>query len=64
METRLKKFHVVVVQQRQKQIVQKSVMHVQSRCFAKLDLLLICRSPVAIVVASAPEKHTAETPRP
>ena len=29
-------------------------MHVQSCCFANLDLLLFCRSPVAVLVASAP----------
>ena len=36
-------FHVVVVQRRQRN-VQKSVMHVQSCCFANLNLLLFCRS--------------------
>ena len=36
-------FHVVVVQRRQRN-VQKSVMHVQSCCFACLNLLLFCRS--------------------
>jgi len=35
--------HVVVVQRRQRN-VQKSVMHVQSCCFANLNLLLFCRS--------------------
>ena len=39
----IKKFHVVVVQRRQRN-VQKSVMHVQSCCFAYLNLLLLCRS--------------------
>ena len=39
----IKKFHVVVVQRRQRN-VQKSVMHVQSCCFAYLNLLLVCRS--------------------
>ena len=33
--------HVVVVQRRQRN-VQKSVMHVQSCCFADLNLLLFC----------------------
>ena len=36
-------FHVVVVQRRQRN-VQTSVMHVQSCCFANLNLLLFCRS--------------------
>ena len=36
-------FRVVVVQRRQRN-VQKSVMHVQSCCFANLNLLLFCRS--------------------
>ena len=36
-------FHVVVVQRRQRN-VQKSVMHVQSCCFANLNLLVYCRS--------------------
>ena len=39
----IRQFHVVVVQ-RQKRNVQKSVMHVQSCCFACLNLLLFCRS--------------------
>ena len=34
---------VVVVQRRQRN-VQKSVMHVQSCCFANLNLLMFCRS--------------------
>ena len=36
-------FHAVLVQRRQRN-VQKSVMHVQSCCFANLNLLLFCRS--------------------
>ena len=36
-------FHVVVVQWRER-CVQKSVMHVQSCCFANLNQLLFCRS--------------------
>ena len=36
-------FHVVVVQRRQRNL-QKRVMHVQSCCFANLNLLLFCRS--------------------
>ena len=36
-------FHVLVVQRRQRN-VQKSVMHVESCCFANLRLLLFCRS--------------------
>ena len=39
----IRHFHVVVVQRRQRN-VQKSVMHVQSCCFACLNLLLFCRS--------------------
>ena len=40
-------FHVVVVQWRQRN-VQKSVMHVQSRCFTDLNLLLFCRSRLTL----------------
>ena len=39
----IRKFHVAVVQRWLKN-VQKSVMHVQSCCFACLNLLLFCRS--------------------
>ena len=39
----IRKFHVAVVQRRLRN-VQKSVMHVQSCCFANLNLLLFCRS--------------------
>ena len=39
----IRQFHVVVVQRR-KRNVQRSVMHVQSCCFACLNLLLFCRS--------------------
>ena len=39
----IRQFHVVVVQRRQRN-VQKSVMHVQSCCFACLNLFLFCRS--------------------
>ena len=39
----IRHFHVVVVQRRQRN-VQTSVMHVQSCCFANLNLLLFCRS--------------------
>ena len=38
----IRHFHVVVVQRRLRN-VQKSVMHVQSCCFANLNLLLFCR---------------------
>ena len=38
----IRHFHVVVVQWRQRN-VQKSVMHVQSCCFANVNLLLFCR---------------------
>ena len=39
----IRPFHVAVVQLRHRN-VQKSVMHVQSCCFACLNLLLFCRS--------------------
>ena len=39
----IRHFHVVVVQQQQRN-VQKSVMHVLSCCFANVNLLLFCRS--------------------
>ena len=39
----IRHFHVVVVQRRLRN-VQKSVMHVQSCCFANLNLLLFCCS--------------------
>ena len=39
----IRKFHVVVVQRWQRNL-QKSVMHVQSYCFAILNLLLFSRS--------------------
>ena len=39
----IRHFYVVVVQ-RQQRNVQKSVMHVQSCCFANLNLLRYCRS--------------------
>ena len=40
----IRQFHVAVVQRRQRN-VQKSVMHVQSCCFANLNLrALVCRS--------------------
>ena len=42
-EREIRHFHVVIVQRRQRN-VQKSVMHVQSCCFASLNLLLFCRS--------------------
>ena len=42
---KIRQFHVVVVVvQRRQRNVQKSVMHVQSRCFACLSLLLFCRT--------------------
>ena len=40
----IRKFHIVVVQWLQRN-VQKSVMYMQSCCFAYLNLLLFCRSP-------------------
>ena len=43
-EREIRHFHVVVVQRRLRN-VQKSVMHVQSCCFANINLLLFCRSP-------------------
>ena len=42
-EGEIRHFHVVVVQRRLRN-VQKSVMHVQSCCFANIKLLLFCRS--------------------
>ena len=39
----IRQFHVEVVRWRQRN-VQKSVVHVQSCCFANLNLLLFCRS--------------------
>ena len=39
----IRRFHVAVVQRRLRN-VQKSVMHVQSCCFANLNLLLFCHS--------------------
>jgi len=39
----IRHFHVGVVQQRQRN-VQKSMVHVQSCCFANLNQLLLCRS--------------------
>ena len=39
----IRKFHVAVVQRRLRNI-QKSVMHVQSCCFANMNHLLFCRS--------------------
>ena len=39
----IRQSHVVVVQRRQRN-VQKGVMHVQSCCFACLNLLIFCRS--------------------
>ena len=41
----IRRFHIVVVQRRQRNVIQKSVMHVQSCYFAKLNLLVYCRSP-------------------
>ena len=49
-------FHVVVVQGRQRS-VQKSVMHVQSCCFANLILLLF-EAAVAVAVAVEERKET------
>ena len=40
----ISRFHVLVVQRRQRSIIQKSVMHVQSCYFANLNLLVYCRS--------------------
>ena len=47
----IRKFHVEVMQRRQRN-VQKSVMHVQSCCFANLNLVLFAALlDVAVVVA-------------
>ena len=44
------KFHVAVVQPRQRN-VQNSLMHLQICCFVNKNLLIFCRSPsVAVVV--------------
>ena len=45
----IRRFHVVVVQRRQGN-VQKSVMHVQSCCFANLNVLVVLVD-VTVVVA-------------
>ena len=48
-------FTAVVVQQRQTNLQKKSVMHVQSCCFASLNLLLlVVLVAIAVVVAKAP----------
>ena len=39
----IRRFHVVVVQRRLRN-VQENVMHVQSCCFANVNILLFCRS--------------------
>ena len=39
----IRKFHVAVLQRRLR-IIQKSVMHVQSCCFANIKHLLFCRA--------------------
>ena len=46
---KIKKFHEAVVQRRLRN-VQKSVMHVQSCCFAKINLLLFSLLSLSIVV--------------
>ena len=43
----IRKFHVAVVQRRLRN-VQKSVMHVQSCCFANINLSVFCRSLVVV----------------
>ena len=48
----IRQFQVVVVQRRQGN-VQKSVMQVQSCCFANLNLLLFCRFHCRVAVAVA-----------
>ena len=40
----IRRFHIVVVQRRQRNIIQKSVMHVQSCYFANLNFKLFCQS--------------------
>ena len=48
-------FTAVVVQQRQTNVQKKGVMHVQSCCFASLNLLLlVVLVAIAVVVAKAP----------
>ena len=53
----IRQFHVVVVQRRQRN-VQKSVMHVQSCCFAYLNLLLFlpCSLPSSSSLRKLPNK--------
>ena len=46
----MRHFHVVVVQRRVRN-VQKSVMHVQSRCFVNLNQLLFFFFAVLVAVA-------------
>ena len=43
----IRKVHVVVVQRRPR-TVQKSIMHMQSCCFAYLNLCLFCCSPLSL----------------
>ena len=52
-------FHVVVVQQRQRN-VQKRVVHVQSCCLPNLNLLLFCRSRCLsyLLFTSVPSQST------
>ena len=40
----IRNFHVVVEQWRQRNVLKRSVMHVQGCCFANLNLLFFCRS--------------------
>ena len=42
-KSEIRNFQVVVVQRRQRNVQTKNVIHVQSCCFANLNLLLFCR---------------------
>ena len=52
MKCQIRQFHVVVVQKRQRN-VQKSVMHLQSCCFALLNLFFFY---VLVTIASSDRK--------
>ena len=54
----IRKIHVVVVQRRQRK-VQKSVLHVQSCCFANLNLYYFLAPLVAIEVVVAEALYCA-----
>ena len=53
---KIRKFHVAV-QQRRLRNVQKSVIHVQSCCFANINLLLLTVLVAVAVVVAIRELH-------